>query len=61
VQAAKLKAKYSKTKIKSIKAKKGDTLTKIANIYGISVKKLVKLNGYGKNTKLKKGRRIRLK
>jgi murein DD-endopeptidase MepM/ murein hydrolase activator NlpD len=61
VQAAKLKAKYAKTKIKSIKAKKGDTLTKIANRYGISVKKLVKINGYGKNTKLKKGRRIRLK
>ncbi len=61
VQAAKLKAKLTKTKIRSIKARKGDTLAKIANRYDVSLKRLVKLNRFGKNTKLKKGLKIRFR
>ena len=61
VQAAKLKAaKMTKTP-KYIKARKGDTLTKIGKRYGVSVKKLSKLNGLKANTKIKSGRKIRLR
>ncbi len=60
VQAAKLRAKSIKTP-KYIKAHKGDTLNKIANRYGVSVKKLSKLNGMKAKTKIKKGRRVRLR
>lgn len=57
VKSAKLKAKIPKY----VKARKGDTLVKIARIYGISVKRLAKLNRISKKTKIKKGRRIRLR
>jgi len=54
VKAKKLRLKYHV-------AKKGETLTKIAFIYGISAKRLSKLNHISAKTKLKKGRRIRLR
>ncbi|OYU95922.1 MAG: peptidase M23 [Bacteroidetes bacterium B1(2017)] len=60
VQAAKLKAK--KTKLpKYVKAHKNDTLIKISNRYGVSVKRLSKLNGLKPKTKIKAGRKIRLR
>lgn len=60
VQAAKLKAKQVKLP-KYVKARKGDTLTKIGKRYGVSAKKLSKLNGIKANTKLKAGRKVRLR
>jgi murein DD-endopeptidase MepM/ murein hydrolase activator NlpD len=60
VQSAKLKAK--KTAIpKYVKARKGDTIQKIANRYGLSAKKISRINGIKSKTKLKSGRRIRLR
>jgi murein DD-endopeptidase MepM/ murein hydrolase activator NlpD len=60
VQSAKLKAK--KTTIpKYVKARKGDTIQKIANRYGLSAKKISRINGIKSKTKLKSGRRIRLR
>lgn len=56
-QSAKLKAKTPKY----IKAKKNDTLIKIANRYGVSAKRLSKLNKISAKTKIKSGRRIRLR
>jgi murein DD-endopeptidase MepM/ murein hydrolase activator NlpD len=56
-QSAKLKAKTPKY----IKAKKNDTLIKIANRYGVSAKRLSKLNKISVKTKIKSGRRIRLR
>jgi murein DD-endopeptidase MepM/ murein hydrolase activator NlpD len=60
VQSAKLKAKQTKVP-KYIKARKNDTLTKIAKRYGVPVKRLTKLNGLKASTKIKSGRRIRLR
>jgi len=60
VQSAKLKAKKTATP-KYIKARKGDTIQKIANRYGLSAKKISRLNGINSKTKLKSGRRIRLR
>lgn len=57
VKSAKLKAKIPKY----IKARRGDTLFKIARAYGIPVKRLAKLNKLSKKSKIKKGRRIRLR
>lgn len=56
-QSAKLKAKTPKY----VKAKKNDTLIKIANRYGVSAKRLSKLNKISVKTKIKSGRRIRLR
>lgn len=60
VQAAKLKYKHEKAP-RYIRARKGDTISKIARRYGVKSRRLVKLNGYGANTRLKKGRKIRLR
>ncbi|MCG9881481.1 MAG: peptidoglycan DD-metalloendopeptidase family protein [Bacteroidia bacterium] len=57
VKSAKLKA----TTPKYVKARKGDTIQKIANRYGLSPKKVSRLNGINSKTKLKSGRRIRLR
>ncbi|MEI7978376.1 MAG: M23 family metallopeptidase [Bacteroidota bacterium] len=57
VKAAKLKLKIPKY----VKARKGDTLYKISREYGVSVKKIARLNKISKKTKIKKGRRIRLR
>jgi murein DD-endopeptidase MepM/ murein hydrolase activator NlpD len=57
VKSAKLKAKTPKY----IKARKGDTLYRIAREYGISVKRLARINNISRKTKIKKGRRIRLR
>lgn len=57
VKAAKLKAKTPKY----ITARKGFTLYKISREYGISVKKLARLNKLSTKSKIKKGRRIRLR
>lgn len=54
VKAAKLKSKYHVVK-------KGETLGKIAYRYGISVKHLAKLNHISTKTKLKPGRRLRIR
>lgn len=61
VQSAKLKAAQTKKVPKYVKARKGDTITKIAKRYGVSAKKVSKLNGIKANTKLKAGRKIRLR
>lgn len=61
VQSAKLKAAQTKKVPKYVKARKGDTITKIAKRYGVSAKKVSKLNGIKANTKLKDGRKIRLR
>ena len=60
VQAAKLRAKKIKLP-KYVKAHKNDNLIKIANRYGISAKKLSRLNATKMKVKLKQGRRIRLR
>ncbi len=57
VQSAKLKAKTPK----SVKARKNDTVAKIAARYGLSAKKVARLNRVKVGTKLKAGRRIRLR
>jgi murein DD-endopeptidase MepM/ murein hydrolase activator NlpD len=57
VKSAKLKLKSPKY----IKARKGDTLYKIAREYGVSVKRLARLNKISSKTKIKKGKRIRLR
>jgi murein DD-endopeptidase MepM/ murein hydrolase activator NlpD len=57
VKAAKLKLKIPKY----VKARKGDTLYKISREYGVSVKKIARLNKISIKTKIKKGRRIRLR
>ena len=57
VKAAKLKLKTPKY----IKALKGDTLYKIAREYGISLKRLARLNKLTKKSKIKRGRKIRLR
>jgi murein DD-endopeptidase MepM/ murein hydrolase activator NlpD len=57
VKASKLKTKTPKY----IKVQKGDTLSKLSRRYGISLKKLARLNKVSAKTKLKKGRRIRLR
>ena len=57
VKAAKLKLKTPKY----IKARKGDTLYKISREYGISVKRLARLNKLTKKSKIKRGRKIRLR
>jgi LysM repeat protein len=57
VKAAKLKLKIPKY----IKARKGDTLYKISREYGVSVKRIARLNKISKKSKIKKGRRIRLR
>ena len=57
VKSAKLKLKTPKF----VKARKGDTLYKIAREYGVSVKRLARLNNISKKTKIKRGRRIRLR
>lgn len=57
VKAAKLKLKTPKY----IKARKGDTLYKIAREYGISLKRLARLNKLTKKSKIKRGRKIRLR
>jgi murein DD-endopeptidase MepM/ murein hydrolase activator NlpD len=54
VKAAKPKAKYHVVK-------RGETLGKIAYRYGISVKHLAKLNKISTKTKLKAGRRLRVR
>jgi murein DD-endopeptidase MepM/ murein hydrolase activator NlpD len=59
VQSAKLKAQKTKKIPKYVKARKGDTIVKIAKRYGLSAKKLSKLNGIKTTTKLKTGRNIR--
>jgi len=59
VKAAKLKA--SKKMPKYYTVKKGDTLYKIANRYGINVKTLARKNKITSKTKLKAGRKIRLR
>jgi murein DD-endopeptidase MepM/ murein hydrolase activator NlpD len=61
VQSAKLKAAKQTKLPKYVKARKNDTLTKIGKRYGVSVKKLTKLNGIKANTKIKSGRKIRLR
>lgn len=60
VQAAKLRAKKIKAP-KYIKAHRGDTLIKISKRYGVSAKRLSKLNKVNTKAKLKSGRRIRLR
>lgn len=57
VKSAKLKAQVPKY----TKAKKNDTIRKIAARYGLSAKKLSRLNRVSSKSKLKKGRRIRLR
>lgn len=57
VKAAKLKIKTPKY----IKARKGDTLYRISREYGISVKRLARLNKISTKTKIKRGRKIRLR
>lgn len=57
VKSAKLKLKTPKY----IKARKGDTLYKIAREYGVSVKRLARLNNISRKAKIKRGRRIRLR
>lgn len=54
VKANKLKSKYHVVK-------RGETLSKIAYKYGISVKHLARLNRISTKTKLKAGRRLRLR
>jgi LysM repeat protein len=54
VKATKLKSKY-------YVVKRGDTLGKIAYRYGISVKHLAKLNRISTKTKLKAGRKLRIR
>ena len=54
VKAQKLKSKYHLVK-------RGETLAKIAYRYGISVKHLARTNGISTKTKLRPGRRIRLR
>jgi murein DD-endopeptidase MepM/ murein hydrolase activator NlpD len=61
IQAAKLKAQKAVKVPKYVKARKGDTIVKIANRYGVSAKKVSKLNGIKTTTKLKAGRSIRLR
>jgi LysM repeat protein len=57
VKSAKLKLKTPKY----IKVRKGDTLYKIAREYGVSVKRLARLNNISRKAKIKRGRRIRLR
>ncbi len=57
IKSAKLKAKIPKY----IKARRGDTLSKIARRYGISIKKLARLNRISSKAKLSKGKRLRLR
>ncbi len=57
VKAAKLKIKTPKY----IKARKGDTLYRISREYGISVKRLARLNKISTKTKIRRGRKIRLR
>ncbi len=54
VQANKLRSKYHLVK-------KGETLSKIAYKYGMSVKTLARINRISTKTKLRPGRRIRLR
>jgi len=54
VKASKLKSKYHVVK-------RGETLSKIAYRYGISVKHLARLNRISTKTRLKAGRRLRLR
>ena len=61
VQSAKLKAAKQTKLPKYVKARKNDTLTKIGKRYGVSIKKLTKLNGIKANTKIKSGRKIKLR
>jgi len=57
VKSAKLKLKIPKF----VKARKGDTLYKIAREYGVSVKRIARLNNISRKAKIKRGRRIRLR
>lgn len=57
VKSAKLKLKIPKY----VKARKGDTLYKIAREYGVSVKRIARLNNISRKAKIKRGRRIRLR
>ncbi len=57
VKSAKLKLKIPKF----VKARKGDTLYKIAREYGVSVKRLARLNNISRKAKIKRGRRIKLR
>jgi murein DD-endopeptidase MepM/ murein hydrolase activator NlpD len=54
VQASKLRTRYHLVK-------KGETLSKIAYKYGISVKTLARLNRISTKTKLRPGRRIKIR
>ncbi|MBC7383833.1 MAG: peptidoglycan DD-metalloendopeptidase family protein [Bacteroidia bacterium] len=60
VQSAKLRAKHIKTP-KYVKAHKGDTIVRIASRYGVSSKRLSKLNGIKSKAKIKAGKKIRLR
>ncbi|MDP1727924.1 MAG: M23 family metallopeptidase [Bacteroidota bacterium] len=60
VQAAKLKAKHVKVP-RYVKARKNDTILKIANRYRLSPKRLSRLNGLKMKAKIKSGKRIRLR
>jgi LysM repeat protein len=51
----------TKTEAQYYVIKKGDTLSKIASRYHTTVNNLCRLNGIKKSTKLKIGRRIRVK
>jgi hypothetical protein len=57
VQAVKLQQKHGRYH----KVRKGETLAKIAYTYGISVKRLAKLNKVSTRAKLKAGRRVRVR
>ena len=60
IQAQKLKAaKRGKSKYHTVR--KGDTLSKIAYRYGISVNNLARINGISKKTALRPGKRIRVR
>lgn len=58
VQANKIRQSKS---ARYYKVRKGDTLARIAYAYGISVKHLARINHISTKTKLKPGRRIRLR
>lgn len=45
---------------KTVKVRKGDSLSRIASRNGITVKKLMRLNGLSKRSKLKPGQRLRV-
>lgn len=61
VQVQKAKAKNTKSKSRYYTVRKGDTLSKIAYKYGISVAHLARINGISTKSKIKTGQRIRIR